>query len=399
MAFQNDTMLRRGEYEKILAQEADTFEERGRKCIALMRLGKTAEALAVATDLQPGDPNETVRAQLVRSDVLQAADSFKEALETLSDFHLPSGVDAENLAKYHTRIADLYQMAGQHDHALSHYAKAYSFAETEDDSGLMMRSSEAAVESARALREDARATNFMEVAMKHAETVAQQSEDPQELLSAADNISLFGEPDTAEEVYLKAYGIAENNGWTWDLALIMLGMSRFDEFSMEPDDALDKTREAIRMLSRIDSLPALINATDQLASQLANAGKGEEALEAMQTVIDSAKELGDDYTYLNSLSKATQLCFEIDQVDAALENLKLLLEESAEREIRPPYIVSLLREAYRMAPDAKVARCWAKRTRKPTSTNCKGCSTIPEPEKRIDNLSQNSNISRHATGD
>ena len=354
MAFHDDNMLRKGDYEQIVAADATKFEERGRKCIALMRLGKTAEALTIATALEPSDPVETIRAQLVRSDVLQATGTFKDALDILESFDLPSGADAKHLAKFHVRLADLLQMTTQHEKALTHYAKAYSFAETVDDAGLMMRSSEAAVESARALREDARASKFMEVAMEHSQTVAENSDDPQLLLGAADNLSLFGDPEPAEEVYLKAYGIAETNGWKWDLAHIILGMSRFDEFNMEPDSALDKTRDAIRILSDNDSLPALINATDQLASQLANAGRGEEALEAMQTVIASAKELGDDFTYLNSLSKATQLCFEIDQIDAALENLRQLLEESSEREVRPPYVMSLLREAYRMAPDARV---------------------------------------------
>ncbi|GAB4162859.1 MAG: hypothetical protein Kow00107_10010 [Planctomycetota bacterium] len=325
------------------------FESAMIKATALSRLGRAQEALTLLKETVPSGDDQRLRLLLAKADVLQAIGRHAEVRSLLFSDDSFAGASPALKAELYLRMGEFHQMFNEHEDAMDMFRTCAEAAQNLNDRETLFMCLEAAGESLRVLEMTAESDSTLEKAAEYAVELARESEDPAVVLRAAENIAINADPDEAVSAFERAMELCREKELKWDEGHILLARSRFEEFQSDSETAIMLTKRAISLFREMKSLPALLAATDQLASQYVNADQLEEAVKALETIVQSSSILGDDFTLLNTIGKCCQLCFEYGEIERALEFLKQIIEISAERNLKPTFVVGLLREAYRRA--------------------------------------------------
>ncbi|MFA4987649.1 MAG: hypothetical protein WC712_13795 [Candidatus Brocadiia bacterium] len=345
-------MLKTGRFGELAALEPTDFAVAHARVIALSRLGKADEARAAAEKLEPHTEMESVQAVLALLDALQTVGRHAEMLDTIRRLRDSGSVDkiTDETALFDlvSKRGEIEQMFEMENMAYESLRKAFEIAHRLGDPVRMLISLQGLYDTVTATHREEESGKVGVGLLKIARKVAAESDAPEAIVRAAEALGSMSTDDEAEPAYLRAVEVARQNGWKWLLANALLSYSRFVEFNGVEDSALDITEEACLIFRELAAIPALIMATDQKAMQLANSGRGADAVTVMDTVIEEAAKLNDVFLTVSALSKAVSLAFEDGELDRGLAYLRRIIDIGVEKGIKPPAVPVLLREAYRL---------------------------------------------------
>ena len=345
-------MLKKGQFEQIVASEISSFEDSIYRATALTRLGRLEEAEQELAKHDEPNAEQEIDLLLARLDILQTAGKHREIIEHFGTFTLPEKVSEEKMLKLFQRRGESLQLFDSHERALEDLSAAHELAKGLDDTAAEFYAIDAGIESARAVQNFVLAEQMERLSLESSKELSATSEDPALLFRVAESVSLLGDEDVAEEIFEKAEKIAREREFDWVLGQVLLARSRFDEFSVDTISALSRTLKAIEVFSKLNAKPMVMMANDQYAAQLLNSGDTDRALEALDVVCKESKQFGDIHMYLNTLAKMTNVLFDAGQNRLALDKIAEIIETCAEKDIRPGFIEILMREAYRRcSPD------------------------------------------------
>ncbi len=349
-----DDMLHKGQFADLANIQEKSFSGCWARATALLRMGRFAEAKSCANEIETNSSDLKIEYILLHADISQAGGKHSDALNTLMGFETPDDVPPDLKTKLNLKRGELLQIMQQDEAALTYFTHAYRTLKSEPPSHLKLAACEGLVIAARNLGLVVETERAEDLLLTVANSCANQCDDPLTIALAAEQLSHFGDLDDAEQHFVKAVSIANQRGWKWDEAHVRLVYGRCVEYAGDDDTAISQTKTAGQLFANIGALPSHLSSLDQLSTQLANSGQTDKAIEVINTVIERARDLNEIPMLMNSLAQATSLSFELGKVDAGLDYLAALMAESGKIGIKPPAMMALIAEAWRIASPAKM---------------------------------------------
>ncbi len=328
----------------------ESFESIATAVLASVRLGMFPEAEELAARLRPSTPDEEATSLVLAALLRQMEGQHRKAMEILDESAPPENASPDALAPLLLLRAELLQLLGRDAESLEAFAAALQVAEKADMPEVVLPAVEGMSLALRSMRDEARAERTAEHLLDCARSVAENPPSPFLLARAAEQIALIASPEEAAPLFERALDEAGKRGLMWDEANVRLARGRFEEFSCRFEEALEHTAAAVSLFEEMNARPALLEAMEQLASQLANQARYEEALAVLERMRKLAESISDLHFLFSSLVQSAWLAWEGGDVRRALDTTAELLARCAEHDARPAAAVELVREAFMRAP-------------------------------------------------